>query len=127
MNRKYKWSVALVALTLLLAACAEGGEGTTTTGGDGGDTTTTAGDGGATSTTAGGAAGETPYAELNQALAGEFEGTSVEIVAQWAPDTAEAEAFDANLQPFRDATGIDVVYNGIAGVRDRAPGAGRWR
>ncbi len=97
MNKKYKWSVALVALTLLLAACAGEGEGTTTTGGDdGGDTTTTAGDGGATSTTAGGAAGETPYAELNQALAGEFEGTTVEIVAQWAPDGAEAESFDAH-------------------------------
>ncbi len=112
MNKRYKWSVALVALTLLLAACAEGGEGTTTTGGDGGDTTTTAGDGGATSTTAGGAApGETPYEELNQALAGEFEGTSVEIVAQWAPDGAEAESFDVTLQPFRDATGIDVQFN----------------
>ena len=32
MNRKYKWSVALVALTLILAACAEGSEdGSTTT------------------------------------------------------------------------------------------------
>jgi len=111
--KKRKWSIALVALALLLAACAESGGDTTTTAGGSEEPTTTAGGGEEPTTTAGEApAGETPYTELNAALAGDYAGTEVEIVAQWAPDTAEGDAFEANLQPFRDATGIDVVYNG---------------
>ena len=62
---------------------------------------------GGTETTAG-AAGETPYEHLNQAYAGEIEGTEVVISAQWIE--AEEDSFNAALQPFRDATGIDVVY-----------------
>ena len=109
--KKRKWSIALVALALLLAAC--GGSGDTTTTASGGAEPTTTASGGAEPTTTAdgsGTVGETAYEHLNQAMAGDFEGTSVEIVAQWAPDGAEAVSFDAALQPFRDATGIDVVF-----------------
>ena len=91
------------------------GGGSTTTAAAGDESTTTAGGGEEPTTTAGGGtAGETPYENLNPAMAGDFEGTEVEIVAQWAPDAAEAVSFDAALQPFRDATGIDVVYEPTA-------------
>ena len=105
--KKHRWSIALVALALLLAACGDTGGETTTTGGDE-EPTTTAGE--EPTTTAGAPAGETPYTELNAAIAGDYEGTSVEIVAQWAPDGAEATSFDLALQPFRDATGIEVNF-----------------
>ena len=109
--KKRKWSIALVALAMLLAACAESSGGSTTTaGGTEGSTTTAAPSEGST-TTAAGSAGATPYENLNAAMAGDYAGTTVEIVAQWAPDGAEAESFDAALQPFRDATGIDVQWN----------------
>jgi alpha-glucoside transport system substrate-binding protein len=109
--KKRKWSIALVALALLLAACGDGADDTTTTAGGGDEPTTTAGGGDEPTTTAdGGAAGETPYENLNAAMAGDYEGESVEIVAQWAPDGAEATSFDLALQPFRDATGIDVTF-----------------
>ena len=109
--KRRKWAIALVALALLLAACGDSGGETTTTAGGGEEPTTTAGGGEEPTTTAGGGtAGETPYENLNAAMAGDFEGTTVEIVAQWAPDAAEAVSFDAALQPFRDATGIDVVF-----------------
>lgn len=109
--KQRKWPIALVALALLLAACGDSGGETTTTAGGGEETTTTAGGGEEPTTTAGEApAGETPYTELNAAYAGEYEGTTVDIVAQWLPDSSEAVGFDAALQPFRDATGIDVVF-----------------
>ena len=108
--KKRKWSIALVALALLLAACAESGGGTTTTGG-GTEGTTTTGAPSEGSTTTGGSAGATPYENLNAAMAGDYAGAKVEIVAQWAPDGAEATSFDLALQPFRDATGIDVTFN----------------
>src|SRR3970040_2879261 len=101
--KNHRWSIARVALSLLLAACGDTGGDTTSAGGDE-EPTTTAGE--EPTTTAGAPAGETPYTELNAAIAGDYEGTSVEIVAQWAPDGAEATSFDLALQPFRDATGI---------------------
>ncbi len=115
----------VIALALVVAACAAepaattAAGGTDTTAAGGTDTTAAAGTdttaaGGTDTTAAGGtdttasAVGDTPYEHLNQALAGEFEGTEVVISAQWIE--AEEESFNAALQPFRDATGIDVVY-----------------
>jgi alpha-glucoside transport system substrate-binding protein len=50
-------------------------------------------------------------AELQAALAGEYRGTTVDMLGQWIE--AEGQAFDDSLKSFRDATGIDVVYSGI--------------
>ena len=104
------WLLVVVAFTLLIAACGGGAASTTT---DATSETTAAVEPGTTAqpgatTTSGAPVAETPYAELNQAYAGEFAGTTVEIVAQW--QDAEADNFNASLQPFRDATGIDVVF-----------------
>jgi alpha-glucoside transport system substrate-binding protein len=53
-----------------------------------------------------------PNAELTAALAKAYDGTTIDVVGQWiGPD---AEAFDASLAAFRDATGINVVYSGIS-------------
>ncbi len=53
-----------------------------------------------------------PNAELTAALARDYEGTTVEVMAQWIE--AEGQAFDDSLKAFRDATGINVVYSGIS-------------
>jgi alpha-glucoside transport system substrate-binding protein len=96
---------------VILVAC--GGAATTTTG-DTTETTaapaTTAAPDGST-TTAGEPAESTGYEHLDRAMAGEFAGTTVEIVAQWVE--GEAENFNAALDPFREATGIDVQYEGL--------------
>jgi alpha-glucoside transport system substrate-binding protein len=47
---------------------------------------------------------------LDRALAGEFSGQTVTIAAQWQEGQAEAVAFDYTLEPFRQATGIDVQF-----------------
>ncbi|MEW5991398.1 MAG: ABC transporter substrate-binding protein [Chloroflexota bacterium] len=52
-----------------------------------------------------------PNAELTAALAGEYDGATVDVFAQWID--AEGQAFDDSLNAFRDATGITVVYSGI--------------
>ncbi len=52
-----------------------------------------------------------PNAELTAALAGEYSGTNIDVLAQWIE--AEGTAFDESLKAFRDATGINVVYSGI--------------
>ncbi len=52
-----------------------------------------------------------PNAELTEALAGAYKGTTVDVLAQWIE--AEGQAFDDSLKAFRDATGINVVYSGI--------------
>ena len=53
-----------------------------------------------------------PNAELTAALAGDYKGTTVDVLAQWIE--AEGTAFDDSLKAFRDATGINVVYSGIS-------------
>jgi len=53
-----------------------------------------------------------PNAELTAALAGEYTGKTVDVLAQWIE--AEGQAFDDSLKGFRDATGINVVYSGIS-------------
>jgi alpha-glucoside transport system substrate-binding protein len=109
------WLALLLVLGLVLAACGGGGDTTDTTG-DEAPSTTEPAEGGPTTTEGGGdgttaAPGEgSGYAELDQALAGEFEGSTVEIWAQWLPESVEAVNFEATLQPFRDATGIDVNF-----------------
>jgi alpha-glucoside transport system substrate-binding protein len=52
-----------------------------------------------------------PNAELTAALAGEYDGETVDVFAQWID--AEGVAFDESLAAFREATGINVVYSGI--------------
>ena len=52
-----------------------------------------------------------PNAELTAALAGDYDGATVDVLAQWID--AEGEAFDTSLDAFREATGINVVYSGI--------------
>jgi alpha-glucoside transport system substrate-binding protein len=53
-----------------------------------------------------------PNAELAAALAGDYKGTTVDVLAQWIE--AEGKSFDDSLKAFRDATGINVVYSGIS-------------
>jgi alpha-glucoside transport system substrate-binding protein len=53
-----------------------------------------------------------PNAELTAALAGEYDGETVEVLGQWIE--AEGQSFDDSLKAFRDATGINVVYSGIS-------------
>ena len=89
-----------VAFLLLIVAAACTNEPEPSGGGE------PAGGGGQT-----GAAGETPFEHLNRALAGEFEGTTVEVLAQWID--AEGDNFDAVLQPFAEQTGIEVNYEGL--------------
>lgn len=50
-----------------------------------------------------------PNAELAAAMAGEYDGTTIDIFGQW-PD-AEGEAFNVSLDAFREATGINVVFS----------------
>jgi alpha-glucoside transport system substrate-binding protein len=52
-----------------------------------------------------------PNAELTAALAGEYDGETIDLVAQWID--AEGTAFDDSLDAFRDETGINIVYSGI--------------
>jgi alpha-glucoside transport system substrate-binding protein len=66
---------------------------------------------GATSGTGASQAPTGPNAELTAALAGEYDGETIDILAQWIE--AEGQSFDDSLDAFRDATGINVVYSGI--------------
>jgi alpha-glucoside transport system substrate-binding protein len=52
-----------------------------------------------------------PNAELTAALAGDYDGETVDVFAQWID--AEGVAFDESLDALREATGINVVYSGI--------------
>jgi alpha-glucoside transport system substrate-binding protein len=112
--KKYRWLWLAVVMAFVIAACG-GGDATTTTAGEETATTeggasTTAAEEGAT-TTAGAPAESTGYDTLDEAMSGAFEGTTVEIVAQWVE--GEEENFNAALDPFREATGIDVQYEGL--------------
>ncbi len=103
----------LTAFALVLAACAADTEATTTTEAEPAPTTTAApaGDDDTTTTTEAEVELEGPYEYLARAKAGEYSGTEVEVLAQWLD--AEADNFEASIQPFIDATGIDVNYEGI--------------
>jgi len=109
------WLALLLVLGLVVAACGgDGGESTTTEGDPSattapseGETPTTGGDDTGTTT---GPGESTGYDHLDQALAGEFDGTTVEIWAQWLPESVEAANFTYTLEPFVEATGIDVNF-----------------
>jgi alpha-glucoside transport system substrate-binding protein len=117
--RRFRWFLLIALLAVIGAACAdtpdEGGDTTgapeaTTAAPDG---TTAAPDGttaAPTGTTSGEAAGAYPH--LEAAMAGDYAGTEVEVLAQWIE--AQAEAFEAVLAPFEEATGITVNYEGPA-------------
>jgi alpha-glucoside transport system substrate-binding protein len=49
---------------------------------------------------------------LDRAKAGEFDGAEVTVFGKWTE--GEGENFEAALDPFREATGIDVIYEGSA-------------
>lgn len=99
---KKKWIIALfAALALIAAACSSSSDDTTTT-------TTTVADGGD-----GGGEGETPYEYLNNALAGEYEGTEIILQTQWTE--SEEEKLLASLAPFEESTGISITHEGLAG------------
>ena len=109
---KARFPIALlVVLALVASACAAAeGEGTTTTSEA---TTTTAGE---TTTTEAGATTteavpEGPHEFLARAEAGEYDGTEVNILAQWIE--AEGDSFENTLTDFADRTGINIKYDGI--------------
>ncbi len=111
MRRTRMWAL-FAAMGLVVAACAnapsEPTEPTESPPATQATTTTTAPAGDDTTTTP---APEGPYEELARAMAGEYAGTEVEVLGQWLE--AEADNFKASLQPFVDATGIEVRYEGI--------------
>jgi alpha-glucoside transport system substrate-binding protein len=114
--RKLTMLVLVVAFAVVVAACAADGTETTTS--PPGDTpttaagpTTTAGDGTTTAPPTTQPAPTGPYEHLGRAQAGEFAGATVEILSQWID--AEGENFEATIQPFIDATGIEVNFEGI--------------
>jgi len=86
---RHRYLVGVAVLSLLAAACQPSASGSPT------------------ESTTGAPAGS----YLERAEAGEFDGTSVEILAQWID--AEGENFAANLTAFAERTGIDVQYEGI--------------
>ncbi|MDH5293282.1 MAG: extracellular solute-binding protein [Acidimicrobiia bacterium] len=112
--RKTRLIAMLAALAMLAAACANAPEGaeatdapaTTEAPSEAPETT----EGTATETTEA-MVPEGPYEFLARAQAGEFAGTSVEVLGQWVE--AESDNFKASLQGFVDATGIEVTYEGI--------------
>jgi alpha-glucoside transport system substrate-binding protein len=114
--RKLTMLVLVVAFAVVVAACAADGTETTTS--PPGDTpttaagpTTTAGDGTTTAPPTTQPAPTGPYEHLGRAQAGEFAGATVEILSQWID--SEGENFEATIQPFIDATGIEVNFEGI--------------
>jgi alpha-glucoside transport system substrate-binding protein len=104
---KYRWLVLVAVLAMTAAACGTPAATTTTTAGESTTTATTA-DGETTTTAEPGAS--TGYEHLDRALAGEFEGTTVEVWAQWLPESSEEANFTYTLEPFTEATGITVNF-----------------
>ena len=103
---KYRWLVLVAVLAMTAAACGTPAATTTTAAPE--TTTTTSGDGETTTTAEPGAS--TGYEHLDRALAGEFEGTTVEVWAQWLPESSEEANFTYTLEPFQEATGITVNF-----------------
>ena len=98
MKSRWHWLAALITVMAMVAAACGDGEGADTTAGE---TDTTAGEG---------QMGDTGYEHLDRALAGEFSGTTVEVWAQWLPESVEAANFTTTLQPFNEQTGIEVNF-----------------
>ena len=115
--RRFRWFLLIALLAVIGAACAdtpdEAGDTTdapATTAAPSGTTAAPTGTTAAVDTTAGEAAG--PYPHLEAAMAGDYAGAEVEVLAQWVE--GQAEAFEAVLAPFEEATGIEVNFEGIA-------------
>lgn len=110
---RYRLVALAAVVAMVLGACADtpddAADTTATTETTSATTNTTAPPDEGTDTTE--APVEGPYEHLARAQAGEYTGTTVEILGQWVD--GEAENFTAALQPFVDATGIDVSYEGI--------------
>jgi alpha-glucoside transport system substrate-binding protein len=104
---KYRWLVLVAVLAMTAAACGTPAATTTTAPGESTTTATTA-DGETTTTGEPGAS--TGYEHLDRALAGEFDGTTVEVWAQWLPESSEESNFTYTLEPFTEATGITVNF-----------------
>ncbi len=106
--RRRTWLALMLVLGMVIAACGTTDEGAGTESPDPTEAAdpTTAEEPGDTTPP-----GEsTGFDHLDQAMAGDFDGTTVEVWAQWLPESVEAANFDAALQPFRDATGIEVNF-----------------
>jgi alpha-glucoside transport system substrate-binding protein len=88
----------LAVLAMVIAAC--GGDGETTTTGDGGGDTTTTGDGGGDTTTTG-AGGEGAAADAEFALFG-------------APTGVEGDAITGFINVYNEEVGSNITYTGIA-------------
>src|SRR5690606_30980812 len=56
------------------------------------------------------------YEYLGRAEAGEYAGTSVEILSQWVD--AENAAFSGTLADFADRTGINLITDGITNYEE---------
>jgi alpha-glucoside transport system substrate-binding protein len=110
---RYRLVALAAVVALVLGACAdtpdEAAETTQASTETTAATTTTAPPDDTTETTE--AMPEGPYEFLARAQAGEYAGATVEILGQWVD--GEAANFTASLQPFVDATGIEVSYEGI--------------
>ncbi len=101
---KYRWLVLVAVLALVATAC--GTPAATTTTAATVTTTTAPGE----TTTTGEQMDSTGYEHLDRALAGEFSGTTVEVWAQWLPESSEEANFMYTLEPFQEATGITVDF-----------------
>jgi alpha-glucoside transport system substrate-binding protein len=99
-HRRY-WAFVSI-LALVLAACANEAAPSES---DAPDTDEPSASESAAATT-----GEEPTA-LERAEAGEFDGTTVDVLAQWVE--AEADNFEGNFAEFEERTGIDINYEGV--------------
>jgi alpha-glucoside transport system substrate-binding protein len=99
--------LVLLTTALLLVACGGSNEPVNNVddSGNGNNTSDTTTDTDDTMTAEG-------FQYLEAAYAGDYSGTEVVIFGKWTE--GEGENFDAALQPFRDATGIDVQWEGSA-------------
>src|SRR5918992_3125473 len=86
------------ALLLIAAACSNAPDESATTAPPATDTGTTE--------------PEAPYEFLARAEAGEFEGTTVEVITQFIDP--QDQLFEGALAPFVERTGIEVTHEGIA-------------
>ncbi|HEX2767565.1 MAG TPA: ABC transporter substrate-binding protein [Candidatus Limnocylindria bacterium] len=101
-RRTWAW---LAILALVLAACANEGGGGSEEPSEADESEPAAESQPAESADA----GEQSF--LERAEAGEFEGTTVDILAQWVE--AEADNFEGNFADFEERTGIDINYEGV--------------
>ncbi len=100
--RNFRMILLVAVLAIFAAACADTPDGADSSTGAPADTTEA-------DTTA--AVAEGPYQHLARAEAGEFAGTSVEILSQWIE--AEQENFRGSLAAFAERTGITINSEGI--------------